>query len=418
MKKLFLLAVVLYFACGLQAQLLVDSTGYVSIPNNLGVQGTQFISTSGSRCLQLSHSSSTIHRKMALLSQTSHTSGTAYNLYCATADQTTDSNTPGRAIGIYSTLYSDNPYAGSDTPGARYGICGMNSHYGAAIYGATSGTYVALSQPYAGYFYGNTHVQGNLSVSGNISGVILSNGSTGQLSTMSPLSEGDGSLGRRLQSLKAERYYIKCDQEKLSDDFEDKAILCMADNNDSVDMDILEDRLPLGNIEKQAYAKQHYGLSVNELEEVFPDLVYENEDGTKSINYVEMVPILVQAINELSAKVEALESGNSSAKKIESRNATDVDGMGENVAVLALGQNKPNPFGTSTSIDVSLPNDVKSAFIYVYDLTGKKLHQIDVTSRGKQAVTINASSLADGMYLYSLIADGKVVETRRMIVEK
>ena len=66
---------------------------------------------------------------------------------------------------------------------------------------------------------------------------------------------------------------------------------------------------------------------------------------------------------------------------------------------------------------MSLPNDVKSAFIYVYDLTGKKLQQVDIAARGKQIVTINASSLTDGMYLYSLIADGKVVETRRMIVE-
>ena len=67
---------------------------------------------------------------------------------------------------------------------------------------------------------------------------------------------------------------------------------------------------------------------------------------------------------------------------------------------------------------MSIPDDVKSAFIYVYDLTGKKLQQIDITARGKQTVTINASAFTDGMYLYSLIADGMVVETRRMIVEK
>ena len=174
----------------------------------------------------------------------------------------------------------------------------------------------------------------------------------------------------------------------------------------------------LEGMKRQIIARRHYGLDADQLEEVFPDLVYEDEDGTKSINYVEMVPILVQAINELSAKVEALESSNGSAKKIETRAATNVDEMGENVIMLALGQNKPNPFGSSTSIEVSIPDDVQSAFIYVYDLTGKKLQQVDIVSRGKQAITINASSLTDGMYLYSLIADGKVVETRRMIVEK
>jgi len=65
-----------------------------------------------------------------------------------------------------------------------------------------------------------------------------------------------------------------------------------------------------------------------------------------------------------------------------------------------------------------VPESVQSAFVYVYDLQGKKVQQVNLTARGKQTVQLNAASLADGMYLYSLIADGKVVETRRMIVEK
>ena len=45
------------------------------------------------------------------------------------------------------------------------------------------------------------------------------------------------------------------------------------------------------------------------------------------------------------------------------------------------------------------------------------MQQIDIPVRGKQNVQLDASALTDGMYLYSLIADGKVVQTRRMIVE-
>jgi len=162
----------------------------------------------------------------------------------------------------------------------------------------------------------------------------------------------------------------------------------------------------------QLLSKQHYSLSADQLEEVFPDLVYENEDGTKSINYVEMVPILVQAIGEL--KNEILEMRGGAARKV----ATNVDGVGEGVQVLSLGQNRPNPFGTTTDIEVSVPENVQSAFVYVYDLQGKEVQQVDVTGRGKQNVQLNAAELVDGMYLYSLIADGQVVETRRMIVKK
>ena len=59
-----------------------------------------------------------------------------------------------------------------------------------------------------------------------------------------------------------------------------------------------------------------YGLIAQELEKVLPDLVYENsgvyekEDGTfyKSVNMNGVIPVLIEAVKELSAKVEALEN--------------------------------------------------------------------------------------------------------------
>ena len=170
-------------------------------------------------------------------------------------------------------------------------------------------------------------------------------------------------------------------------------------------------------MEQQVLSKQHFGLDVEQLEEVFPDLVYKDENGSKSINYVEMVPILVDAINELSAKVEALEGDNGTIKKAQQK-ASGINDAEERVTLLSLGQNKPNPFGTTTTIEVSVPESVQNAFIYVYDLQGKKVEQVDIAARSKQSIQLSSTDLTDGMYLYSLIADGKVVETRRMIVEK
>jgi hypothetical protein len=59
-----------------------------------------------------------------------------------------------------------------------------------------------------------------------------------------------------------------------------------------------------------------YGLIAQELEEVLPDLVYDKcgirkkEDGTyyKSVLMNGLIPVLVEAVKELSAKVEALEN--------------------------------------------------------------------------------------------------------------
>ena len=170
-------------------------------------------------------------------------------------------------------------------------------------------------------------------------------------------------------------------------------------------------------MEQQVLSKQHYGLNAEQLAESFPDLVYENEDGSKSINYVEMVPILVQAINELTAKVAVLE-GNETTSKRAIPSATGINTTNEAVTLLSLGQNKPNPFGETTSIAVSVPEDVQTAFLYVYNLNGSKVAQVDIPARGYTSVTLSAATLSEGMYLYSLVADGKIVQTRRMIVEK
>jgi hypothetical protein len=43
---------------------------------------------------------------------------------------------------------------------------------------------------------------------------------------------------------------------------------------------------------------------------------------------------------------------------------------------------------------------------------------MSVKERGDATVTIAGNELSAGMYLYALIADGKVVATKRMILTK
>jgi hypothetical protein len=49
------------------------------------------------------------------------------------------------------------------------------------------------------------------------------------------------------------------------------------------------------------------GFSAQEVQKVIPEVVSEGEDGYLSIEYGKMAPLLVEAIKELNAKVEALE---------------------------------------------------------------------------------------------------------------
>ena len=123
-----------------------------------------------------------------------------------------------------------------------------------------------------------------------------------------------------------------------------------------------------------------------------------------------MIPLLVQSVNELRAQVVSLQGAQT--YNVRARNGSET-GVGSNALdVTTLEQNEPNPFTQTTVVRES----VKCAFLYIYDLNGTQVDQKTLQSRGKSSVTLEAGSLAPGMYLYALVVDGKVVDTKRMII--
>ena len=83
-----------------------------------------------------------------------------------------------------------------------------------------------------------------------------------------------------------------------------------------------------------------------------------------------------------------------------------------------LYQNAPNPWSSETVIRYSLPQTVSSACIYIYDMQGTQLKSIPAQGRGESQVTLTAHDLKAGMYLYALVADGKLIDSKQMILTK
>lgn len=420
MKKYLFVFLYVITSVHVSAQLEVNSSGKVGIKTSGSILSSLSINSSGATEFELY----TAGTQKGIHSNVNNSPGSSWGT--AIEGFANDNSSTYRA-GVHGSAYNN-----SSVSGRTYGVLGRaggasgNRNYaifgqlvkttnGAAIYGTTTATDfgVSIDNRYAGYFSGPVKVTGVLTVNGGINGVLLSQSSNGNNSSfISKLSENNrGCISRLLQNIEAHTYYLENEksQAQYSDSLRDNTPL----TTDTIECDVKE-----STIERQVFSKHHYGLSAEQLEEVFPDLVYEQEDGTKSINYVEMVPILVQALNELSAKVASLEGDKDGSEMRARQQTTDVDRIDENIISLSLGQNKPNPFSNATTIEVCIPEDVQKAFIYVYDLQGKKVEQVDITARGKQNIQLTSAYLTDGMYLYSFIADGKVVETRRMIVEK
>ena len=140
----------------------------------------------------------------------------------------------------------------------------------------------------------------------------------------------------------------------------------------------------------------------------------QNDNEHYGIRYAQFVVPLVKAIQELNAKVEEQQQTiNALLSKNDSSEGKNVDSQGS-----ILYDATPNPFSNETEVKMKLPETVQRADLMVYNMEGKQLKSFSVSNRGETALKIGANELAAGMYLYALIADGKVVATKRMVLTR
>lgn len=79
---------------------------------------------------------------------------------------------------------------------------------------------------------------------------------------------------------------------------------------------------------------------------------------------------------------------------------------------IKLGQNYPNPANGKTVIDVSFTSS--EATITIYNVLGRVVDEITVIDK---RVVLDVTNYPEGVYLYTLEADGEKL-TRRMTVRK
>ncbi len=88
------------------------------------------------------------------------------------------------------------------------------------------------------------------------------------------------------------------------------------------------------------------------------------------------------------------------------------------ISSATLEQNIPNPYNQSTTIGYNLPGKFSSAQIIITDNSGKTIKQITLSGSGKGVVNIIAGSIASGTYQYSLLINGRLIDTKKMVLSK
>lgn len=215
----------------------------------------------------------------------------------------------------------------------------------------------------------------------------------------------------------------------------------------------------------QHKSRKSIGLIAQEVQEVFPDLVRElNTDEKTGENYLgvaynSFIPIIIKGMQEQQALIETLQTEKAASRSenmalqgqvqdlnqkvrelyglvermtaletnlqsccLNHQNSGTSDIEQESVTSLAdraqLQQNFPNPFNQQTEIQYYLPNAVKVATLQISDLNGKLLETYLLPRNGVGKVVLDGGQLAEGMYIYSLVVDGQLVDSKQMVLTK
>ena len=303
------------------------------------------------------------------------------------------SNTSAEAIGVWGNAYGA-------APGHNIGVLGTTiaDCVGVGLYATNEGDIAPYGHhpygTYAAYFYGDTYSDGNLTTNAlyNLSDIRLKK-------NIVPLAQSEASTGsalESLQNLEVLEYNLESPSGRLSVDGKEQK-----DNR-------------LSELKAVEAKRRHYGVSAQELQKIYPDLVLEGQDGYLAVNYTELVPILIRSIQELKAELDEVR-GNYSDKSLSRGATTDVTSAATSSNILY--RNTPNPFKEQTVIRFSLADDAQDAAICIFDMTGKMLKKMPVSS-GETSVTVSGWELGEGMFLYTLIVNGREIDTKRMIITK
>jgi len=179
--------------------------------------------------------------------------------------------------------------------------------------------------------------------------------------------------------------------------------------------------------------QKQYGFIAQELEQVVPELVKISQQpvGThangerkteelKAVNYTELIPILTRAIQEQQQQIDELKQMliklAGQPVSAETGAVEDVKTMNAIVSNASLEQNTPNPVVRATSIRYNIPGGLKNAQLRITDFSGKTFKQIALNGNDAGTINIDASALINGTYTYSLLVDGKIIESKKMVV--
>lgn len=192
------------------------------------------------------------------------------------------------------------------------------------------------------------------------------------------------------------------------------------------------------------------GFIAQEVEPILPEAVIEMHDGKKAMIYTDLIAVLVEAIKEQQVQIDNLQAivseqtndiiilkeqidaccqkslyysspntlnENDEQNELGDESFTDEKTV-KDVDRAKLYQNTPNPFTVNTEIRFDIPENMISAKLLIHDMQGTEIKSYNISTKGISNIIIQGSELPAGMYMYTLLVNNSVVDTKKMILTK
>lgn len=146
------------------------------------------------------------------------------------------------------------------------------------------------------------------------------------------------------------------------------------------------------------------------------------------IEYQNMVGLLIEAIKTQNKRIDSLATIINNCCNKNSRSRVMDTGTGEindttttqieltNNSNIILYQNQPNPFTGSTVIRYFIPQTVSGTiYISFSDMYGVEIKRVPITVMGFGNIDAGAQNLVSGVYSYSIVVNGNIIDTKKMV---
>ncbi len=368
-----------------------------------------------------------------------------------------------RNFGVYASAMNPTPPAG-----ANYAIYGEASNGAAGSVAVSGNAYSSIGTNQAGFFNASgTAAGGNYGVSGVASG---SSGPNVGVYGQAPIAPGNwAGLFTGDVNINGSAFYFGVTP--ILSDQQFKTGIDSITNGLSIIKQLKPKKyfMDTTNIYGMNFSnKQQLGFLAQDVEQIMPQLVFQSNKGAdldtagniihpsvtyKALNYIEFIPLLTRGIQEQSKTIDSLKTkttkqdsinaylqseintltnminsccnANNNHAPIENNNGngnnndksktTFIDVTLQDGQSVVLSQNDPNPYSEQTIIGYFLPDNVGKAQMLFYNAGGKLIQSVELTQRGQGQLNVFAQDLTNGLYTYTLVVDGKIAATKKMV---